>query len=266
MNNTKQIVAAVSLLLFVAVSGYWFGARYGGTSWGPSTQKQGNMFNSNVVQGDAYDMKIVSGNTIDKKMSVYYEYPQFKKVDQTFNTQIKNFMLQSVEEFEAVTEENYAARLETASDEERKNLESDARPFGQFIAKWESVQNNNSTISFVVYVYTYTGGANGSEVIRTFNYDLTRNTEVTLQSVFPNDAEYLFKIAHLIQIKAKEEMQNRSGGELYEEALAPLESNFKNFTISREGITFYYPKYAIAAGVYGDFELFVSFEEIEAAK
>lgn len=267
MNITRQIIltACVTALLVGGVT-YWFMSRNTSEIRFTPQNTSSTHTDTDPKKEDGYDMKVVNDAKEDKKMSLYLEYPQFKRVNSAFNSKIKNYILQSKKEFEAATAENYTARVETGTPEERARMEADGQSFGQYIAKWESVQNNASTLSFVIRVYSYTGGANGSESIQTFNYNFDTNTEITLQSLFPKDAAYLSKIARLVQSKAREEMRNRSGGELYEEGLTPSDQNYANFTVSPKGITFYYPKYSIAAGAYGDFEFFVGFDEVAAMK
>lgn len=264
MNNTKQTYIHILLVAVIfGIVGYLFGVMYeaqrGKVSQTPSQT-------STTTASDEYDMRIVHVDTKSKIARIRYEYPQFKNVSSSFNTRIAGFVEQTKKEFESAVEENYKARFETATDAEREQIEKEGAPLGEYIATWKSVQHSENSISFVVDVYAFSGGANGSQSIATFNYDILAKKEITLASLFQNDSNYLNKISHLTKSKARQEIQNRGGGELFEEGLTPTEGNYELFTVEKEGVTFYFPKYAIAAGAYGDFEIFIGFDEVAAIK
>lgn len=264
MNNFKQTYIPISFAAVVfGLVGYLFGGIYG---FQQVAVPQISTQNSTGLAPDVYDMRIVSAETKSEVARIRYEYPQFKNASSSFNGRIAGFIEQTKKEFESAVQENYKARLETASDAEKLEIERGSIPLGEYIATWKSVQHSENIISLVVDVYAFSGGANGSQSIGTFNYDLLAKKEITLAGLFQEDSNYLNKISRLVESKARQEIQNRGGGELFKEGLAATEGNYELFTVEREGVRFYFPKYAITAGAFGDFEIFVGFDEVAAIK
>jgi len=182
--------------------------------------------------------------------TISIEYPQFTSLD-TLNKAISSVVMDRLAEFKKDASENKVARLATS--DPKANIPDDAY---SFITDWQQTQINNHYISLVIRFDSYTGGANEIQELQTFNYDLYTHKIMTLSDLFPNKTNYLDTISTLSRTQLIDSLKAASNGDIQIDMLnsgtEPLIVNFQNFTFNDYSITFYFPKYAVAPGSFGE--------------
>lgn len=197
------------------------------------------------------------------------EYPQFVGVPESFNKEIKETIEKAISEHAEISKENWDARRDTASAEEKKLLsqtpkEQDLFPF---FVKTDIVTLSKNLVSVLIHYGGFQGGAHGFEAVVTFNYDLIKNKQIHLADVFDNDSLYLTKVSDfakkdlMAQFKKKAgltlETEDRAAyleniESMIEEGTLPKAENFAQFTLSGDALTFYFGQYQVAPYVEGE--------------
>lgn len=182
--------------------------------------------------------------------SVSIEYPQFTGLDK-FNKTIRDAVLGRLANFRKEASENSAARLATA--DPKANIPDNAY---SFITTWQIGQINNHYISFIIRFDSFVGGANDIQEVQTFNYDLIGQKIINLGDLFQNDSKYLATLSTQIRAQLTNTLKSEANGDIETDMLnsgtEPLAENFQNFTFNDYSITFYFPKYAVAPGSFGE--------------
>lgn len=189
-------------------------------------------------------------DTASSSPAVNVEYPQFSSLSDTFNSQISSSTLSRLTEFKELVTENMTARSATGGG-------ADIPPNAySFIASWQAAQINSDYISFIMRYDAYTGGANEDQEIETFNYNVASSSPVTLEDLFPNAPDRLQVISKLARQQLSASLTAAAPGydptAMLNEGTAPLASNFAYFTFTDNVVTFYFPKYAVAPGAFGE--------------
>lgn len=190
--------------------------------------------------------------------TIEIEYPQFPAAPAAFDEEIASSTLSRLAEFRAEVRDNQAARAANSpkgSAGAPTDMPADAYSFA---ATWTATRIDGQYISFVARYDSYAGGANGRQEIQTFNYDLANGRVVQLSDLFSSSDKsgYLAQISREVRSELADSMNAASDGGVSKEMLdagtAPIADNFKNFTFTDHTITFYFPKYAVAPGSFGE--------------
>ena len=178
------------------------------------------------------------------------EYPQFADLPPSANDAIASATLSRLDTFKEDVKETMAARAATGGGAVI------ATSSYSFTATWEPAQVNGRYISFIERYDSYSGGANENQEVQTFNFDVASGTPVTLADLFPDSADPLKLISALARSQLRASLMNASPGydpdHMLNEGTAPTTDNFSNFTFDEYAITFYFPKYAVAPGAFGE--------------
>lgn len=145
-----------------------------------------------------------------------------------------------------------------------ENAYQDEKPMFAFYSDWEKTMDSKSITSFLLTAYSYTGGANGEDKLYAFNWNkktkkIIALDEILKEIVFPATEETLAKVCETQLRSMLEAQENSSLDEMIQEGTKPLENNFQVFTISKEGVTFYFNKYQVAPGALGIQKVFVPY-------
>lgn len=120
----------------------------------------------------------------------------------------------------------------------------------------EILYNTNNILSYSTLQYTYTGGAHGLVATTCCVYDIEKNVEMDLNSIFKSDA--LPHILSLIKGKLAEKEKNEE---------IDVDMNYvdvtENFYVDKDGIHWIYNPYEIAAYCFGMIEVTLPYSEIE---
>jgi len=201
----------------------------------------------------AVDIELVKEETKLYKISA--EYPQIKKASDNFNNEIKNTVDNKIKDFKKNVTGNWQIREKNLSPEEKPAPNPDS-PWPLNIT-WTPEQLNNIYISFVMRMDSFEGGANEIQDIVTFNYDLVNHKNINLSDLFPNDSNYLNEVSKYA-IDTLTDNFKMSGNnndipeDMIKEGASPKEENFKRFTFNDNIINFYFPKYQVTPGVFGE--------------
>ncbi len=183
--------------------------------------------------------------------SISIEYPQFPSLSQGFNGEISDAVNSRLDDFKKEIADNEAARRATA------NPKAVISPGAySFIASWQQAQINGKYLSFVIRFDSFTGGANENQDMQTFNYDVSAKKDMTLADLFPNTPDYL----NIIASSSRKQLMDEFLGtydievpiEMVDAGTQPIADNFSDFTFNDYQVTFYFPKYAVAPGSFGE--------------
>ncbi len=189
------------------------------------------------------------------------EYPYFENAPQSFNEKIKEYVFAKIKEHNSLSEANWKSRFGSAFEEsnfpEKPEVEGDKMPF---YMKTDVVQSNNQFISFTLHYATYQTRALFSEEILSFNFDLSKQKEITLEELFSNNPLYLQDISRFAKSDLEKqlvdteslkdlglttEVQNTYVKNISRSIAIgtnPKISNFSTFTFTPESVTFYFQK------------------------
>lgn len=178
-----------------------------------------------------------------KLYTIDVTYPQTS--DDALNQQITNFVNGQVAEVKSIAQQS--------------------AQFIQEIAPYQLTINDNETSfnslhSFILTVYTYTGGAHGNTTYQTYLFDTSTEKILTLSDLFTSDA-YLSRLSDLTAKKLH--AQEAADFAWFDDGLAPRLENFSNFSVDEQGITFYFPPYQVAAYAYGPQKTLIGFDELK---
>jgi hypothetical protein len=248
MDMNKNIIITLALVVVIAAV-FWF-----------SGPKQ------TVTDSGSLQISIISMKDSSNRLyAINVEYPQFANAPTSFNAEIADFVNDNIAEFKKISAENWQARQDTAPLGEPKQEFPD-QPF-YFTLSWEPEQLNQNYVSFVVRFYEYIGGANENQNLKAFNYDLKSGREVSLADLFPSVPDYLDKISDLVRSSLSSQLDAVSGGHVQTDILnqgtEPTLDNFSNFVFNDGVVTFYFPKYQVAPGVFGEQYVSIPIDRIE---
>lgn len=184
------------------------------------------------------NIKSIKEETKLYKLSV--EYPTFS--DEGLNNEIEGDVNKMIADFKKQSTENWSERKQN----DVATPDYPEQPFDLFIS-WTSQQMNSKYVSFKLSMDYFTGGANFAQEIKTYNYDMVNKKPVMLAELFKN-SDYLARVADF----AKKDLTSQGLTDMFEEGISAKPENFKNFTFDDNTITFYFPKYQVAPGAYGE--------------
>ncbi len=144
------------------------------------------------------------------------------------------------------------------------------------------VSDRSNTVSYILNSYEYTGGANGMSTVRGFVFDKNRK-KVDIQDILSFED---YKDIELTRLLAETALSSgemfikdfvyaglgldylKKDGKTIDKEKCQCDgfffgSNFQNFAIKNEGITFFFDKYAIAPGVAGITSVTLTWEQLE---
>jgi len=182
------------------------------------------------------------------------EYPQFPTIGASFNQQIGTTVEAAIDAFKKASDNNREMWLQTHPPQE--DADTATAPF-VFIASWQPDQLNNQYISLHFNIYSFTGGAHGSEQIHTFNCDAVTGKQLSITDFLGNSEALLKKISQVCaaDILSQLTSQGWSGDhgikEMIAEGTSPTPDNFKEFTFDNYNLTIYFQRYQVAPGAAG---------------
>jgi len=183
------------------------------------------------------------------------EYPQFNGLAE-FNAAVKQSIDDRIAEFKKNTEENNTIRQKLAKED--GTLPEFSAPAYGFTLTWSPQQTNKNYISFVMRISAFEGGANERQDIITFNYDVKNKRPISLESLFPDNPSYLEHISTFTKGDLIGQFRKSELGvgdiplDFVEEGTKPIPDNFSRFTFDDSVVVFYFPKYQVAPGAFGE--------------
>jgi hypothetical protein len=120
-----------------------------------------------------------------------------------------------------------------------------------FDIRWSPEQITTKTVSLVIHIDAFEGGANMHQQLHTFTYDVASGALMPLSAAFPGEADYLDRVSEYTRTVLSGELGVPLDDQMLLDGTTPTEEHFSNFTLTDDAITFYFPKYQVAAGVFG---------------
>ena len=117
----------------------------------------------------------------------------------------------------------------------------------ELYSTYKITYTTNNIISLYSDEYTFTGGAHGSTIRTSQNWDFRIANQIRLSSFFPNNPNYVSKILTQINNKIQQDIQN--GNNIYFENYCCLTAenfNVNNYYLENGNIVIYYQQYDIA--------------------
>lgn len=237
--NRHDVIAIITVAIVCLAAGYWLAL-----PTHKATAPEGGAIVSVVSVRDTASSQIWRATG---------EYPQFGNVSSSFNGAIAEFVNSNLAQFKQSSEENWQARLNTMPSGAKNTLP--AQSF-YFVSRWEPEQINNKYISVIVRINYFNGGANETQLLKTFDYDMAGGKAMALADLFPNVPTYLQQIAQLAQQELQSSLDTVSNGHVAKDMLqagtAPTADNYSNFTFNDDVVDLYFAKYQVAPGVFGE--------------
>ena len=123
-------------------------------------------------------------------------------------------------------------------------------------------------VCFKFNINLFTGGG-GIQFIETFSFNLKTDKELTLKDMFEENSDYLNLISEL-SIKQLTEKLFDSGKvqktpfaeNWLKDGAGPTENNFRNFSFTDNSIIFYFEKYQVVAGAFGQQQVEIPFDQL----
>lgn len=202
-------------------------------------------------EGVSLIVKTITENT--EQYDIYAEYPQFSHVSDEFNEGIETGINEAIQSFK---------------DEVSDMGEGVQSSKKEFSGSWESAQMNEKIISIIIRTSYYTGGAHGGRDIKTFSYDVDKDTPISLADLFPKTPDFLEKLSRYsisdLQKSLAYAEQREPNIDMIVLGASPDIRNFTRFTVSRDGmITLYFPEYQVAPYASGEQKVVMPISFIE---
>jgi hypothetical protein len=237
--DRKNIIILIAVAIVCLAVGYWC-ALPGKKVVAPA----------NGVQVNVISIKDASSSQIYK---IEGEYPQFVNVSSSMNAAITDFVDTNLSQFKTSSQENWQARLDTMPTGTVNTLP--AQSF-YFSSSWEPEQINNRYVSVIVRIDYFNGGANGTQLLKTFNYDVATGHMLSLTDLFPGVTNALQQISKLAADQLTNSAQDTTNGkapiDMIKAGTEPTADNYANFTFNDDVVTVYFPKYQAGPGYFGE--------------
>lgn len=254
-----NLIRIFILVVFLFVIGLFFGIIY---------EKQNEDFYSQDKKSEnsLVDQKTFETRTIeidDPYVKFDVKYPFFLFQSDEFNDSIKKELETNIEDHRISSRENWKARYETSTKEEKVNQYPSQEEKFYFFSDFEIVQSNDSYISFVLRYGGFSGGAHGYELKKSYAYDLKNAKVIELADLFNGNQNYLNKISTETRAILKEkilkdlneqdlmddekERNEYINGilELVDEGTKEEGNNFSVFTFTPDKIKIYFAQYQV---------------------
>lgn len=192
--------------------------------------------------------------TFQEKSDTYdvsISYPQFSDVKKSFNKSIQKTVEDARAEFVKSSEDTEIVRNTPSGKGMPEYVYT-------FMTSWNPDEISSRRISFVLHTSYFTGGAHGGQDMYTFNYDLEKKKDISLDDIFGTVPNYLNRISEFALSSLRSSLASQMGDGKPDETMlisgtAPTIDNYKRFTLgSGETITFYFPQYQVAPYAAGE--------------
>jgi hypothetical protein len=235
--NYKIVILIALLIVAGLAAGYFY--IY------PGHRVQEIAQNTEIVITD----KKITDNT--KPFKIDITYPQVAGQDE-FNKMVQDIVDKEISDFKknSLENDNAVKKVDPAS------YEKYPREYDLQISYDKGTADEN-TISVVINIYNFEGGAHGASYSKAINYSPKEKREIKLADLFiPSQANYL-KIVSDFSIKdlTKQIDPGMLDSSWINEGAGPKEENYSVFLINKNDITFYFQQYQVAAGAAGSFKV-----------
>lgn len=139
----------------------------------------------------------------------------------------------------------------------------------EYNIRYKITYSDEKIISLCLIIYTYlSGAAHGLISYETINFDINRGSDINLSDIFIENSNYLERISEIVKEKIRKKVENEMKftnliEEWLDEGTAPKEENYSAWSISKDGIIFYFAPYQVGPYALGSFQILVPYNEIK---
>lgn len=124
---------------------------------------------------------------------------------------------------------------------------------------------NGNILSLLFTDYAFTGGAHGSTISSTYNYDLASNKEINLSDIFKPGSDYLNFLSDycLEDIRRQNALMGMDSIEdMVKSGVDPLiPENFARFLLSADSLIIRFDQYQVGPGAAGSYNVRIGYEK-----
>lgn len=221
----------------VTLTGKWKSPK-GSTELDFSADEQVTEFKS----GAKIVNKILKESNKEKRYAITAEYPELTGIDAATAV---NFN-QSGKKIAADANKRFKENIADLTAEDLKRFTSDdAALYEQLTYSVELA--NDDVISLLFEDDSYTGGAHGSSITTTVNFDLKNNRELKLADIFVPNANYLKTLSESSLTDLKAQKIEATDDETLNDGTTPKEENFRSWNLTKKGLQINFDAYQVAS-------------------
>jgi hypothetical protein len=146
-----------------------------------------------------------------------------------------------------------------------KDMPADAPWIFQLQADYAVQYYSGNLLSLLFTDYTFTGGAHGSTISTTYNYDPVNNKEINLSDIFKPGSDYLkFLSGYCFEdIKRQNALMGMdSMDDMIKPGVDPLvPENFARFVLSADSLIIIFDQYQVGPGAAGSYDVRIGYEK-----
>lgn len=127
-----------------------------------------------------------------------------------------------------------------------------------------AVQNaaNGRLLSVLLHVSVYTGGAHGNHWPVTWLFEMNRGQQVFLSDIFIDVQQGLHAITPMVRQQLRGKLKEWTAEDMLLDGTTPVLSNYEDFLVSDEGMTFHFAHYQVAPYAAGEQTAFIPWTDI----
>jgi hypothetical protein len=148
-----------------------------------------------------------------------------------------------------------------------KDMPADAAWIFQLQADYAIEYYNGKIISLSFTDYTFTGGAHGSTISETYNYDLVNKKEIKLSDIFKPGSDYLKFVSDYCFEDIKRQ-NSLMGMDSMEDMIKPgvdplMPENFERFLLAADSLAIRFDQYQVGPGAAGSYTVRIGYEKLK---
>ncbi len=177
------------------------------------------------------------------EINAYYPKVKSEAITNYFKTYVEDQVVQFKEDTSWVSEQDVSSSGAILTlDIDYKNIPS------------TNFQN------YVFSSYSYTGGAHGLQVRKTFNFN-KQGQLLTITNLFNNGSEGLPSFSRIVQNKLLK--RENAQGDWIADGAGPKEENYQSFIIGDDAVTVLFDQYQVAPYSDGQIDIIVPFDSLK---
>lgn len=238
MNKKQIIIFIVALLILGAFVALGFKKSEQAPALPPEERTQ--------VDNPAIEVDSVSINDKNQYYEISAKYPKVKSqpITEYFKSYVEDQVAQFKEDTKWVEEQGGSPNGASVTlDIDYKNISS------------QKVQN------YVFQAYSYTGGAHGMAVRKTFNFN-NQGQLLAISNVFKNGLDGLGTFAKLVQAELLK--RENAQADWVADGAGPKEENYQAFVVNDNGVTVLFDQYQVAPYSDGQIDITIGFDAFKS--
>jgi hypothetical protein len=146
-----------------------------------------------------------------------------------------------------------------------KDMPADAAWIFQLQADYAVQYYNGNILSLLFTDYTFTGGAHGSTISETYNYDLVNKKEISLGDIFKPGSGYLKFLSDYCFEDIKRQ-NTLMGMDSMEDMIKPgidpsVPENFARYLLTEDSLIIRFDQYQVGPGAAGSYDVRIGYEK-----